>query len=98
MTINVGKLVGKNAVPKDVHPNEYFHDIYFESVEEVLKNAHKGIDSFDIITDRNNIRKIDAAITKDKENYPNFYILFRKYGNVVVLKREEAEFNGSTIG
>jgi len=98
LSIRVGKLVGEDPSPEGVHPNEHLHKIYFEPLEEVLKYAERDLKEFQLVTDRNNLRKIDACLQNDKENYPNFVMYLRKYGDVLVVKREEEKLNGTTIG
>ena len=83
---------------EEIHINEYFGDVYFEPLQEVL-NFFKAplFTSFDLVMDRNTIRKISAAI-ENEEDYQDFVIFIRKHENTIILKREEQELNGNRIG
>jgi len=103
--INVPRLDDSlTTTARESHPNQYLHDIYFEPIQEILSHAQKQLSSFDIVTDKNNIRKLDAALTNDTKIYTDYTILLRKFGNVLVVKREEPLGNvadtpsGSAIG
>jgi len=88
-TINFPKnLKGDNVTTQDIHINEYAHHIYFEPMEEVLKKDHLSIFEFDIVSDRNNIRKLDDALNQG-DRYIDFSILCKLKGNTLFLKREE---------
>ncbi len=105
-SVYVGRLPEMPATKEDVHPNEFRHSIYFEPLEEVLKYRNSEdssskllLESFDLVTDRNNLRKIDAALCGNKEYYKDFEILLRRKGSkLVIAKREELEYAGTTSG
>jgi len=98
MNIKVSDLVGGASSKEKVHPNEYMHSVYFEPIEETLKYKERSLDEFHIITDRNNIRKINASLTGKVDRYPNFVVLLRIYGeNTLVAKREE-DIGSKTLG
>jgi len=99
ISVKVPYLNDQKAHPSEVHPNEYLHTVYFEPIEEVLKWANKNPKSFDLWTDRNNLRKIDAALENNKQNYTSFSMLLRKTdSNILIIKRQEEELRGSSIG
>eukprot|EP01088_Endostelium_zonatum_P009384 TRINITY_DN225_c0_g1_i1.p1 TRINITY_DN225_c0_g1~~TRINITY_DN225_c0_g1_i1.p1 ORF type:complete len:333 (-),score=55.06 TRINITY_DN225_c0_g1_i1:66-1064(-) len=97
-SLQTGRLKETPSTKEEVHPNEFMHDVYFEAVEEVLNHCGKKLTEFDILTDRNNIRKLDCAIRGDAERYENFEISLRKHGNLIILKREESDYRGTRIG
>ncbi len=104
--VKVGRLPEKPATKEEVHPNEFRHSIYFEPLEEVLKYRNSEdssskllLENFDLVTVRNNLRKIDAALSGNKEHYQDFEILLRRKGSKLVLaEREELEYAGTTTG
>ncbi len=76
---------------EDGHINQNFHSIYFEPLQQALAILRKEkLTDYDIVTDRNNIRKLSAALENSAE-YPNFVVLGRKLEKTLVLKREEIE-------
>eukprot|EP00026_Physarum_polycephalum_P006926 Phypoly_transcript_06979.p1 GENE.Phypoly_transcript_06979~~Phypoly_transcript_06979.p1 ORF type:complete len:543 (+),score=112.54 Phypoly_transcript_06979:64-1692(+) len=95
-SINVGNLPRGQSDFAQQHPNEYLHDIYFEPVQAVLEYAQKDLFSFDILTDRGNLQKIDSALTNTADNSA-FTILMRRQGNLLMLKREDSS-RGSLVG
>lgn len=93
------------ATKEDVHIGEYFHSHYFEPIEATLRHCQPGLKltDFNLITDRNNLRKLDEVLSggKDKfERYSAFILKARRYGKLLVLKREELDSNtpGSAQG
>jgi len=100
--VPIGMLQDEKMEEKEIHPNELMHEVYFEPVQELLQVQSKkdyDLKKYDIITDKNNLRKIDATIRDDQHNYLNFTILLRKFGDLLVVKREEPhESSGSKVG
>lgn len=91
--------------PEDVHIGEYYHTHYYEPLEAALRHCQPDmkLTDFHLITDRNNIRKLDELLDgpNDKfERYANFSMKIRRYGNLLVLKREEdpTKLNGVSQG
>ena len=82
---------------QEVHINEVFDARYFEPIEHVLKQQAPSseLSNFDIITDRNNLRKVASALGNTGD-YTDFEIKARLYGKTLVLKREELEAERSS--
>eukprot|EP01119_Soliformovum_irregulare_P021270 TRINITY_DN704_c0_g1_i1.p1 TRINITY_DN704_c0_g1~~TRINITY_DN704_c0_g1_i1.p1 ORF type:complete len:323 (-),score=57.46 TRINITY_DN704_c0_g1_i1:38-1006(-) len=97
MTRQVGKIEGVPSTLEEVHRNDLYHDIYFEPIQEVLKSQGSSLSDFEIVTDRNTFRKMDAALAQG-DQYPNFLMTLKKIGNSLLIKREETEALGSNIG
>jgi hypothetical protein len=104
-SIYVGLLPETPGLTKEeVHPNEFLHNIYFEPIEEVFK--HQGregghqprLDDFDLITDRNNLLKVDAALCGNREYKTDFEILLRRRGKLIIAKRMETIFDSPRAG
>ena len=73
-----------------------YHPHYFEPIEATLRHCQPNLKltDFNLITDRNNVRKLDELLSGPKgryESYPAFIIKARRYGKLLVLKREELE-------
>lgn len=47
-----------------------------------------GLSDYSIVSDRNNLRKMDAAL-KGETDYSNFDIYLQKINNTLFLKRED---------
>jgi hypothetical protein len=92
--VKVGRLNDGPVTIEEVHINEVYHALYFEPLEHVLKLQAPQflLSKVDILTDRNNLRKVSAALSNAKD-YKTFEIRARLYGSTLVLKREE---NSST--
>ena len=91
-------LASGTATKEDVHIGEYFHSHYFEPIEAALRHCQPDLKltDFNLITDRNNIRKLDEVLSGPKERferYSAFILKARRYGKLLVLKREELESN-----